>query len=114
MRWNDPAAAFLSVRLALDNGLGQYSPFPCTLYRTRRRKGQGSRYTPALPHHQTDSVYSLAIGGMASVSTRSSTLLSTCLFVVDRSNGFEKKYFQRQNDRSRKTTEAYNWSVDDM
>jgi pre-mRNA-splicing factor CWC26 len=36
------------------------------------------------------------------------------LFVADRSNGFETKYFQRQNERSRKTTEAHNWSVDDM
>lgn len=39
---------------------------------------------------------------------------AVCLFDEDRSNGFEKKYFQRQNERSRKTTEAYNWSVDDM
>ncbi len=82
--------------------------------RTRKRKGQGSRYTPALPHHPTDSVYSLAIVGMVSVSTNSDTLSYVCLFVVDRSNGFEKKYFQRQNERSRNTTEAYNWSVDDM
>lgn len=33
---------------------------------------------------------------------------------VDRSNGFEKKYFQRQNERQRKGQEAYEWSVDDM
>ena len=51
---------------------------------------------------------------MVSVSTNSGTLSSVFLFVVDRSNGFEKKYFQRQNERSRNTTEAYNWSVDDM
>ncbi|RPD73468.1 hypothetical protein L226DRAFT_546429 [Lentinus tigrinus ALCF2SS1-7] len=33
---------------------------------------------------------------------------------VDRSNGFEKKYFQRQNDRRRRGAESYEWSVDDM
>ena len=87
---------------------------PLLRTRTRRKKGQGSQYTPALPRHPIDSVYSLAIGGMVLVSTDSGTLSSVCLFVVDRSNGFEKKFFQRQNDRSRNTTEAYNWSVDDM
>ncbi|KAF8328194.1 Pre-mRNA-splicing factor of RES complex-domain-containing protein [Cantharellus anzutake] len=33
---------------------------------------------------------------------------------VDRSNGFEKKLFQRANDRKRRGLEAYEWSVDDM
>ncbi|KAI9570588.1 Pre-mRNA-splicing factor of RES complex-domain-containing protein [Boletus coccyginus] len=33
---------------------------------------------------------------------------------VDRGNGFEKKWFQRINDRKRTTTASYEWSVDDM
>ncbi|KAG9095801.1 Pre-mRNA-splicing factor cwc26 [Ceratobasidium sp. UAMH 11750] len=33
---------------------------------------------------------------------------------VDRGNGFEKKFFQRQNDRRRRGAEAYEYSVDDM
>ncbi|QRV75952.1 Pre-mRNA-splicing factor of RES complex [Ceratobasidium sp. AG-Ba] len=33
---------------------------------------------------------------------------------VDRGNGFEKKFFQRQNERKRRGAEAYEYSVDDM
>ncbi|KAF9788526.1 Pre-mRNA-splicing factor of RES complex-domain-containing protein [Thelephora terrestris] len=33
---------------------------------------------------------------------------------VDRSTGFEQKYFQRQNERKRQGAESYSWSVDDM
>ncbi|KZO91046.1 hypothetical protein CALVIDRAFT_489601 [Calocera viscosa TUFC12733] len=33
---------------------------------------------------------------------------------VDRGNGFEKKLFQRQNEKQRSGLEAYQWSVDDM
>ncbi|CAE6440929.1 unnamed protein product [Rhizoctonia solani] len=33
---------------------------------------------------------------------------------VDRGNGFEKKYFQKQNERMRRGAEAYEYSVDDM
>ncbi|KAI0350897.1 hypothetical protein OH77DRAFT_1430518 [Trametes cingulata] len=33
---------------------------------------------------------------------------------VDRSNGFEKKYFQKQNEKRRRGAESYEWSVDDM
>ncbi|KAG8213119.1 Pre-mRNA-splicing factor of RES complex-domain-containing protein [Butyriboletus roseoflavus] len=33
---------------------------------------------------------------------------------VDRGNGFEKKWFQRINDRKRTETASYEWSVDDM
>jgi len=33
---------------------------------------------------------------------------------VDRGNGFEKKFFQRTNERKRKGLESYQWSVDDM
>lgn len=33
---------------------------------------------------------------------------------VDRGNGFEKKLFQKLNERKRTGLESYNWSVDDM
>jgi len=33
---------------------------------------------------------------------------------VDRGNGFEKKLFQRQNEKRRRGAESYSWSVDDM
>ncbi|KAH8109377.1 Pre-mRNA-splicing factor of RES complex-domain-containing protein [Phellopilus nigrolimitatus] len=33
---------------------------------------------------------------------------------VDRGNGFEKKIFQKQNERKRTGLESYQWSVDDM
>ncbi|EGN98599.1 hypothetical protein SERLA73DRAFT_181137 [Serpula lacrymans var. lacrymans S7.3] len=33
---------------------------------------------------------------------------------VDRGNGFEKKLFQHQNEKKRKTLASYEWSVDDM
>ncbi|KAI5118496.1 hypothetical protein M0805_003996 [Coniferiporia weirii] len=33
---------------------------------------------------------------------------------VDRGNGFEKKLFQKQNERKRTGLESYQWSVDDM
>jgi pre-mRNA-splicing factor CWC26 len=34
--------------------------------------------------------------------------------ITDRGNGFEKKIFQRTNERKRKGLESYQWSVDDM
>ncbi|OBZ67299.1 Pre-mRNA-splicing factor CWC26 [Grifola frondosa] len=33
---------------------------------------------------------------------------------VDRGNGFEKKLFQRQNEKRRRGAESYEWSVDEM
>ncbi|KAJ8692533.1 Pre-mRNA-splicing factor cwc26 [Pleurotus ostreatus] len=33
---------------------------------------------------------------------------------VDRSNGFEKKFFQTQNSRKRQGQESHQWSVEDM
>jgi len=34
--------------------------------------------------------------------------------IIDRGNGFEKKYFQSINSRKRVAAESYSWSVDDM
>ena len=36
------------------------------------------------------------------------------LLKIDRSNGFEKDYFLRQNARSARDAEAHAWSVEDM
>ncbi|KAI0087424.1 Pre-mRNA-splicing factor of RES complex-domain-containing protein [Irpex rosettiformis] len=33
---------------------------------------------------------------------------------VDRGNGFEKKFFQKQNERKRRGAEGHDWSVEDM
>ena len=33
---------------------------------------------------------------------------------ADRSNGFEKKLFQRQNEKKRRCAESYEWGVEDM
>lgn len=33
---------------------------------------------------------------------------------VDRSNGFEKKYFHSKSERGALDQEAYKWSVEDM
>ena len=35
-------------------------------------------------------------------------------YMLDRGNGFEKKLFQRQNEKRRHGLESYQWSVDDM
>ena len=34
--------------------------------------------------------------------------------ITDRSNGFEKKFFAMQADRTATATEAYAWSTEDM
>lgn len=33
---------------------------------------------------------------------------------VDRSNGYEERWFRKQNDRKAKEEEAYKWGVEDM
>ncbi len=45
----------------------------------------------------------------------SSTLLPSRLTLsIDRSNGFEKKFFQNQNAKKRRGLESYQWSAEDM
>jgi len=59
----------------------------------------------------------LATDGMESVWLSLFTFSTTSLTnfdVLDRGNGFEKKLFQRLNERKRKGLESYQWSVDDM
>lgn len=84
-------------------------------YRKRDRKDRGSLSTPAHHHPQTGLVSSRATGGM--VLVRPSNFMTVHSFsdiMPDRSNGFEKKYFQKQNERRRRGAESYEWSVDDM
>ena len=38
----------------------------------------------------------------------------TDMLFPDRGNGFEKKLFQKLNERKRTGLESYHWSVDDM
>jgi pre-mRNA-splicing factor CWC26 len=40
--------------------------------------------------------------------------IHTLTVPIDRSNGFERKLFQKQNERKRKGLESYQWGVEDM
>ena len=46
--------------------------------------------------------------------SRSQTSLNLLTYKIDRSNGFEKKFFQYQNAAVRKEYESNQWSVEDM
>ena len=41
-------------------------------------------------------------------------LMIVLIHFPDRGNGFEKKWFQRTNERKRTAAASYEWSVDDM
>ncbi|KAH7884315.1 Pre-mRNA-splicing factor of RES complex-domain-containing protein [Phlebopus sp. FC_14] len=77
MRWNDPAAAFLTNKSSKGPRNPEYTGPPPPPNRFGIKPG-----------YRWDG--------------------------VDRGNGFEKKLFQRQNERKRKQLASYEWSVDDM
>jgi pre-mRNA-splicing factor CWC26 len=92
--WNDPAAAFITVSLVYQ--LHSFKP----LTATQKKRSKGPRrpeYTgPTPPPNRFGIKPGYRWDG------------------VDRSTGFEQKYFQRQNERKRQGAESYSWSVDDM
>jgi pre-mRNA-splicing factor CWC26 len=117
-RWNDPAAAFMTVRFSF---LSRSSPPHLYVYHTYRKREQRALGNPNIRVHRLpriDSESSLDIGGMASVSrwyflAFAHYHLNSC-YNLDRGNGFEKKYFQKQNERRRTGAESHDWSVEDM
>ena len=92
--WNDPAAAFLTVRPSR-----VYLP-PDYLTTAQKKRSKG----PRRPEYN----------GPAPPPNRFGIKPGYRWDGVDRSNGFEQKYFQRQNERKRQGAESYAWGVDDM
>lgn len=123
-RWNDPAAAFLMVCcFNLDAGIDWMNFTYVRLYRKSNRRAPESRNIQGLHRHQTVSESSLDTDGTVlvrypfpSVKHHSVSWSSHAdgVLISDRSNGFEKKLFQHQNERKRRGAESYSWSVDDM
>lgn len=91
--WNDPAAQFLSVRLLV--------PF-CTrvLIEAQKNKSKG----PKRPEYT----------GAPPPPNRFGIKPGYRWDGVDRSTGFEKKFFQSRNEKRREGLESYQWGAEDM
>lgn len=116
-RWNDPAAAFLTVSPRPPClTMGSFQTTTPLSFRRRKRRDRDDRNTPARPHLQTVSVSNPATDGMVLVSNPIAIWRLPLSHDpgADRGNGFESKLFQRINERKRKGAESYSWSVDDM
>ena len=116
-RWNDPAAAFLTVCSLCSQA--EIHIIDLNNYRNPKRKDHGDRSIRAHHHHQTDLALSQDTDGTVLVSnatdeTCDACTLKTNTFLIDRGNGFEKKLFAAQNARSRRGAESHQWSVEDM
>ncbi|KIM80484.1 hypothetical protein PILCRDRAFT_534187 [Piloderma croceum F 1598] len=95
-RWNDPAAAFLTVscRCCLALGWAQYT----LILQKKTTKG------PRKPQYS----------GPLPPPNRFGIKPGYRWDGVDRGNGFEKKLFQHANERKRRGAESYQWGAEDM
>jgi pre-mRNA-splicing factor CWC26 len=112
-RWNDPAVAFLTVSTGF---LGRLIIFLSFRFRKRPRRDHGNQSIVDLRLHQTVLGSSQDTDGMASVRIKTKLCVPDGAdeFSTDRSNGFEKKFFQKSNERSRNKQESYQWRSEDM
>jgi len=109
-RWNDPAAAFLTVR----SSLLWFGALLMRYHRKREPRVRDDQSTKVLPHLPTALESNQDTDGTELVRPAVPRALHIAHTTVDRSNGFEKKLFQKQNERRRTTQASHNWSVDDM
>ena len=117
-RWNDPAAAFLSVRSILV--VTQTIRADSFLSDSQKKQSKGPRkpqYTGPPPPPNRFGIkpgYRWDGVGRLSAFYRVIYCLLIDVYYTDRSNGFEKKFFQKANERKRSGLESYQWSVDEM
>jgi pre-mRNA-splicing factor CWC26 len=110
-RWNDPAAQFLTavreyhsfVEGRSDSGLQS------------KKKAKGPR-RPKYQGAWAPNRFSIPPGFRWDGVGMSFVLMEVCELTrhPDRSNGFEKKFFQYQNAAVRKEHQENQWSVEDM
>lgn len=92
-RWNDPAAEFLTVSHSRSAGFA----LRLTLVQKKKKKGpRRPQYQGSFPPNRFGIRPGYRWDG------------------VDRSNGFEHKFFQYQNAAARKTLDSHNYAVADM
>lgn len=104
-RWNDPAAAFLTVRNPRFNTqVARLEPSKLTAFPCSQKKKEKSSKGPKYPTYQ----------GPPPPPNRFGIRPGYRWDGVDRGNGFEKRLMERQNARSMHGAAAHAWSVEDM